>query len=466
MEDGGDTVPLLSDGFIDERSLDPAIEEALEETGVLKPKHSDQFTAQRTKIMVVMNIVMFFVPISGVTYVPSIPVIQDYFHATQLEMTLTLVGFCIFIGAMPLVYGPIADLAGRKPSLIACLVGYGAANVMAGSSENIWGIIVYRSLIATFNAGFTTFCTGIISDVVPVEDRATSIGVSLLLAMAGTILGSPAAGLVNDFLSWRMVFYFTALGAFPVALLVGLAVPETNDFSKPKVSKNPLHALVRLCKWPLVGMVVPNAFAFGAMYTINSELSPLLAYYFNLSSAQIGLLYMPFGVGMLVGTIFGGKISDVARRRFGLGGSLSIALISAVVTAAMTVIYGWVAPSFLWLSVIIASLTGFGAMASRGVIFTYATELNKDAAGTVTSGLVCVQFAVTVVELFLAGRLVPPPEKGGIGPGWSFTIVAGLVVVFLPLMIIVIVQAFRQGPGRPRMVPEGGDGLLQDNDEL
>ena len=117
----------------------------------------------------------------------------------------------------------------------------------------------------TNSLGFTTFCTGIISDVVPVEKRATSIGVSLLLAMAGTILGAPAAGIVNDFLSWRMVFYLTAAAAFPTALLVGIAIPETNDFTKPKVSKNPLNALVRICRWPLVGMVIANAFAFGAM---------------------------------------------------------------------------------------------------------------------------------------------------------------------------------------------------------
>lgn len=420
----------------------------------VRPSHADSFADQRKRILVIVCIVMFFVPISGVTYVPSIPVIQEYFQATQFEMTLSLVGFCVFIGAMPLAFGPIADLAGRKPSLIACLVGYGAANIMAGSSVNIWCVIVFRSLIALFNAGFTTFCTGIISDVVPVEQRATSIGVSLLLAMAGTILGAPAAGIVNDYLNWRMVFYFTAIAAFPTALLVGVAIPETNDFTKPKVSKNPLNALVRICKWPLVGMVVANAFAFGAMYTINAELSPILAYYFKLSSAEIGLLYMPFGIGMLFGTIFGGKVSDMARRRFGRGGSLSIALISAIVTAAMTLLYGFVASSYLWLSVIVASVTGFGAMASRGVIFTYATELNKEAAGTITSGLVCVQFAVTVVELFLAGKLVPPPEQGGIGPAWSFTIVALLIVIFLPLMLVVIVQAFRAAPKQAVMIDE------------
>lgn len=163
---------------------------------------------------------------------------------------------------------------------------------------------------------------------------------------------------------------------------------------------------------------------------------------------------MPFGIGQLVGTIFGGKVSDMARRRYGRGGSLSIALISAIVTAAMTLVFGFVTADFLWLSVFVASLTGFGAMASRGVIFTYATELNKDAAGTITSGLVCVQFAVTVVELFMAGKLVPPPEQGGIGPAWSFTIVAALVVLFLPLMVVVIVQAFRSGPKQATILDE------------
>ncbi len=131
--------------------------------------------------------------------------------------------------AMPL-YGRLADAWGRKRVIIAAIVLFSLASVLAASARSMVQLIVFRGLQGLGAGGIMPLVLTILGDIFTLEERAKVQG--LFSAIWGTAsLAGPALGafLVST-LGWRSIFFVN----LPFGLL-GLAVLmwKYHDHEKP-----------------------------------------------------------------------------------------------------------------------------------------------------------------------------------------------------------------------------------------
>ncbi|KAK7045268.1 MFS general substrate transporter [Favolaschia claudopus] len=126
--------------------------------------------------------------------------------------TAYLLSFC---GFTP-VYGRLANIFGRRPSVIFAGLIFSAGTAGCGMARNMGQLIAARTL-AGVGGGMTVVGSIIVSDSVPLRSRALHQGFAGLLFALGGALGGPIGGWAGDTIGWRAAF----LGQVPF-LLVGL----------------------------------------------------------------------------------------------------------------------------------------------------------------------------------------------------------------------------------------------------
>jgi MFS family permease len=140
-----------------------------------------------------------------------------------LVLSMELVG----MAAGSLVLGRVADLAGRRPTTMACLVLIATGMALASLASGVTGLSLCR-LVTGFGIGGVLSCTSAVAAEVS-STRAKGAAVTLMASGVpiGALLGGPVAGAFLASGNWSAVFLF---GAVVTALLVPLCwavLPET-----------------------------------------------------------------------------------------------------------------------------------------------------------------------------------------------------------------------------------------------
>jgi len=117
------------------------------------------------------------------------------------------------------LYGKISDLHGRKRVFQFAIVVFLIGSALAGLSQNMTELIVFRGLQGIGAGGLMTLAMTIIGDIVPPRERGRYQGYMGAVFALASVIGPLLGGFFVDNLSWRWVFYVNIpVGA--VALVV------------------------------------------------------------------------------------------------------------------------------------------------------------------------------------------------------------------------------------------------------
>ena len=141
----------------------------------------------------------------------------------QWVVTVYMVGF----GAGQLVYGPLADRLGRRPVLIATLLGFIAASVFAASSVTFAALLGARLLQGLMSASTRVLAVAIVRDGASGRQMARTMSIAQMIFFIVPILAPTLGQGLLAFGPWRFIFY--ALGGFAAFVLAWSLVrlPET-----------------------------------------------------------------------------------------------------------------------------------------------------------------------------------------------------------------------------------------------
>ncbi len=133
------------------------------------------------------------------------------------------------------IWGKLGDLYGRKYLFQASIVLFLVGSVLAGLSQSMGQLIVFRAVQGLGGGGLMVLAQASIADVVPPLDRGKYQGLFGAVFGLSSVLGPLIGGFFTDTLSWRWVFYVN-LPIGLVALVVTTAVlPNTVARVKPTV---------------------------------------------------------------------------------------------------------------------------------------------------------------------------------------------------------------------------------------
>ena len=77
-------------------------------------------------------------------YLPALPTIAADLHASTAATQMTLMVFFVTFGVSQLAYGPVSDMAGRKPPLYFGLVVLALGGIGCGLAPTIAWLIFFR----------------------------------------------------------------------------------------------------------------------------------------------------------------------------------------------------------------------------------------------------------------------------------------------------------------------------------
>ncbi|KAG8985007.1 hypothetical protein FRB90_004990, partial [Tulasnella sp. 427] len=141
-----------------------------------------------------------------------------------LTISLFVAGYCVG----PLLWGPFSEQFGRKPILLLTFAGYAAFQVGGALARNTASVLMFRFLGGTFAASPLTTSGGIIGDVWDADVRGKAVAIFTVAPFAGPALGPIVAGYIEVAgISWRWLFWITAIFAGFCFFIVLLTVPET-----------------------------------------------------------------------------------------------------------------------------------------------------------------------------------------------------------------------------------------------
>lgn len=126
-------------------------------------------------------------------------------------------GFLLgYVGILPLI-GRIADLRGRVPVLIGCLVVFAAGSVVTAAAYDLTTIVVGRFFQGLGGGGLIPPTLALVADRWPPERRGLPLGLVGAVQELGSVLGPLYGALVLAFGTWRDIFWLNCAVGLVIA---------------------------------------------------------------------------------------------------------------------------------------------------------------------------------------------------------------------------------------------------------
>ncbi|KAJ2400818.1 hypothetical protein GGI23_001797 [Coemansia sp. RSA 2559] len=283
-------------------------------------------TKNKMMIVAIIALAGLVSPLSANMFYPSIQTVRDDLHTSQSAVTWAVTAYLIGLAVFPLMWSNLADRYGRKPIYMISMLVFTCGSVGCALSKSLVALIISRVIQAAGSSAVQSSGAGTISDIYPREQRGTALGIYYLGPLLGPCLGPLIGGYIGQDVGWRWVFWVLAILGGIMTLLATFVLPETHRrivSKKYEIQQVNIAPLLRLkennplldlttVRYPAVALALFHfAMLFGTYY-VNSTGQPL-AYenIYNLSQGTSGLCFLVMGVGCIIGSLSGGRITDI-----------------------------------------------------------------------------------------------------------------------------------------------------------
>jgi EmrB/QacA subfamily drug resistance transporter len=130
------------------------------------------------------------------------------------------------------IAGKLGDLFGRKPFLLAGMIGFVAASALCGQSHGMLELVTFRTIQGIFGGMLFATVFAVIGDLFPPTQRARLAGLFGAVFGLSSIVGPTAGGYITDSWGWRWVFYVN----LPVGIIAVLLVIATMPYVRSSAS--------------------------------------------------------------------------------------------------------------------------------------------------------------------------------------------------------------------------------------
>lgn len=216
--------------------------------------------------------------------------------------------------AAPII-GGLSDQFGRRPVLLASLLGFGLDYILQGLAPTIGWLFIGRILAGVTGASFST-ASAYIADISAPEKRAQNFGMIGAAFGLGFIIGPVIGGILGQF-GPRVPFFAAAALTLLNCLYGYFVIPESlSPDNRRKFSwrrANPLGTLLQLRQYPvIVSLVGVLVFIYIAAHATQSTWAYYTMEKFSWNEAAVG--YSLGFIGLIIALVQGGLTRMVIPR--------------------------------------------------------------------------------------------------------------------------------------------------------
>lgn len=241
---------------------------------------------------------------------PGLPHLQTRFGTDYGAIQLLISVYFITFGTAQLFVGPLADMLGRRRTLIGGLIVYTLASALCALAPSFEVLLAGRALQAV------GACTGIVLPRAIIRDHYDSTGatralgyLSMGLSM-GTMLAPLAGGLLFDATGWRGLFWaLTAVGLVSTSLAWARIGESGTIRSGAGSIKRLFGDTALLLQRPrFLLFVISLSFPTGVFYSFVIGAPYLAAEFWFMPPKLYGIWFASTAIGYAIGNFLAGRL--------------------------------------------------------------------------------------------------------------------------------------------------------------
>jgi DHA1 family bicyclomycin/chloramphenicol resistance-like MFS transporter len=241
--------------------------------------------------------------------VPVLPLAAADFSVSRRAIQQAITLYLFGIAGGQLLYGPVSDRFGRRPTLIAALTLYIAAGAVAGWAATIGTLLIARVLQAVGGCGGLVLGRAIVRDSAGPGEATSRMALLTMVQSLAPGVGPAVGGFLGAWFGWRSIFVMlVALGLVTLAGVV-LALPET---AASRGSGRMLRGYPRLLRSrTFCGYLFGGAFTSTTFFAYLTASPFIFTDMLHRPAAEVGLYYLVVLAGVPIGSF---SSSRLARR--------------------------------------------------------------------------------------------------------------------------------------------------------
>ncbi len=354
-----------------------------------------------------------------------------YFLSRGMDMasvgifgTIAMIPFIlkIFLGMLSDKYN-LFGMGHRKPYILIGLAVQFLCLIIVpfvDPKDGYWGFVLLAFVLQMGMALYDTCTDGLALDTTPVQEQGIIQGVMVGGRAVGVIVIASLVGLLAESASWTAVFWLLAvLTLLPLPLV--LTLRDTTKAGR----RFEWAAFATLKRLDVLAVGGFGLIAFLVIVGANQLVNPYVESIYNISFSTAGLLTSVWGIGVVVGGLFGGRMIDrIGRRK-------SILIGLAVSSLSLLILAFFVTPQVgLGLVFVLVALFGLAYGTYQAVYFAVAMGFTDP---RIAASMFAILMAFTNIGQAI-GLGVGGTMSAKIGFPVTFLILAGINILALPLL--------------------------------
>ena len=271
-------------------------------------------------IIIGIMLAMFLAALDQTIVATAMPTIgRELGDVTHLPWVVT--SYLLASTAVTPLYGKVADIHGRRVTLLAGIVIFIVGSVACALASSLWLLVVARFVQGLGGGGLISMAQTIIGDMVPPKERGKYQVYIASVFFSSSLLGPVLGGVISEALHWSVIFWIN----LPLGLLAYLMTdkalkrlprherPHKLDFLGAGLMTSATVTLLLALSWggvhypwasaPILGLIGLSALLWIAfairLKTAEEPLIPL-AILAN-PVVRMGTIAAGFGMGTFIG---------------------------------------------------------------------------------------------------------------------------------------------------------------------
>ncbi len=391
---------------------------------------------KKRKTLTFVCIVLFFDTVGLGLILPVMPelIVQltslSNSHAAKVSSYLLVTYACMQFLCAPIL-GAISDRIGRRPVLLASMLGFGANYLLMAIAPTLILLFAARAISGAFGATYSA-ASACIADVTDPEERARYFGLAGAAMGVGFVAGPALGGLFGE-LNPRLPFALAGVCILTATVYGWFNFQETlepKDRRKFDLNRaNPAGSITSLSRHPSILLILVALFCLQVSKQSYVSIWPFFTIEIaNWSPVDIGISTAVYGL-MLI--LVQGLLLGTAIRLFGSRTTLMMGL--CLGCAGFIILSFAMGPIAIYFGII---LGGFSELAMPVLQSTLTRRTPLDAQGELQGAISSSYSMSAIIGPFVMAHAFATFTNGGrlYFPGAPFVIAAALVMIAIMVL--------------------------------